>query len=291
MTNSASNGVAANRTHGPDARAMEQRSGAVGASSTTRPGVLRLTRDGGEREFAAFVTRNRAAIHGFVEGTLRGTPDSDVDRDAVVQEALLRAWRDWPTWPAVDARRQAYLRRVLRLAGLDAIRAAYGRDGRRPRAVAIDLAGLERCDGDPSPTAAEVNRTLARQAASHTTDVEERIVLADALGALTELERRAVLLSAQGLTDREVADRLNVTHQRARTLLMDARALLRSFTDHATEPPVDWPLQGSATSKRHRRLQRRHLEHCATCRAAQTRASSLTGLPAGRDSHAAGKGL
>lgn len=179
------------------------------------------------------MTRNRAAIHGFVDATLRGTPDSDIDRDAVMQEALLRAWREWLAWPAADARRQAYPRRVLRLAALDAIRTAYGRDGRRPRVLAIALAGLERCDGDASPTAAEINRTLARQVTSHTTDVEDRIVLAAALTALTELERRAVLLSAQGITDREVAGRLNVTRQRARTVLMDARALRSGFTDHA----------------------------------------------------------
>src|SRR5439155_24106117 len=177
---------------------------ARGASTPTRPEPVRFAAPTAEQHFAAFVARNRRAIRDCVDATLRGTPDSDVDRDAVVQEALLRVWRGWPEWPTADARRQAYLRRALRLAALDALRAVYGRDGRRPRTIATDYTSLEGCNTEPSPAAAELTQTLARQAHSITTSVEDRLVLADALTVLTGLERRAVLLSAHGLTDREV---------------------------------------------------------------------------------------
>src|SRR3954471_17470184 len=75
--------------------------------SPTRRLALRPTFDADDGDFAAFVTRNRTAIRDHVDATLRGTPDSDVDRDAVIQEALIRVWRDLPNWPTSDARRQA----------------------------------------------------------------------------------------------------------------------------------------------------------------------------------------
>src|SRR4051794_24155581 len=171
--------------------------GATAAHVTpTGPLAVPPVLDVKDADFAAFVARNRAAMRDHVDATLRGTPDSDVDRDAVIQEALIRVWRDWPKWPTSDARRQAYLRRGLRLAALDAIRAVYGRDGRRPRELATDYAALERCDADTAPVAAELNRTLARQATSDATAVDERVGVTDALRALTDVERRAVLLSA-----------------------------------------------------------------------------------------------
>ena len=118
----------------------------------------------------------------------------------------------------------------------------------------------------------ELNRALALRASNATSVVDDRMTAAAALAALTEPERRAVLLSAHGLTDREVADRLAVTHQRARTLLMDARALLRSLADHSGKLQVAGDearsLPPAGPTKRERRLIRRHLEHCAACHAA-----------------------
>jgi RNA polymerase sigma factor (sigma-70 family) len=257
---------------------------ASGAASSTSALPVRFAVARSEAEFTAFVARHRRLIGDYVSATLRGTPESEVDRESVVQDALVRVWRSWATWPRTEGRRRAFLKRTLRLTALDALRVSRGRDGRRVREQPADLGAVDRLgDGLPRGTE-ELGRALARSAVDATATVLERSVVVSTLDALTDLERRAVALSVQGFTDREVAARLELTHQRARTVLMDARALLRSLADHADRPVerTDWPLLGSATSKRQRRLVRRHLEHCAACRLhldpAPRTSSSTTGV-------------
>jgi RNA polymerase sigma factor (sigma-70 family) len=214
--------------------------------------------------FAAFVATHQPLIHAYVARVLGA--ETAVDREAVIQEALLRVWCEWSRWPRSPARRLAYLKRSLRCCALDALRARRGpagprqelradvggREGlRRGGLAAGELSAVSLMSGDPAET------------------VGERLALAAALGALTELERRATSFSAHGYPDREIAALLGVSGQRVRTVLMDARALLRSLLDHAG-PPTDphdacAPLADPATT-RGRRLLRRHLQHCPSCR-------------------------
>jgi len=196
---------------------------------------------------------------------LRG--ETTVDREAVVQEALLRVWGEWGQWPRLPERRLAYLKRTLRCCALDALRARRGPGGRR-RELPADIGALGNYRRDSRAAADEVPPGSGDPAET----VGGRLALAAALAALTELERRAVSLSAHGYPDREIAALLGVSGQRVRTVLMDARALLRSLLDHADHvgPPTG-PQDACApfadpAAARGRRLVRRHLRHCPSCK-------------------------
>ena len=216
--------------------------------------------------FAAFVAAHQPLIHAYVARVLGA--ETAVDREAVIQEALLRVWCEWSQWPRSPERRLAYLKRALRCCALDALRARRGPAGPRQELL-TDLGGFE--GRRRGPAAGELS-AVSLMSGDPAETVGERIALAAALGALTELERRALSLSAHGYADREIAALLQVSGQRVRTVLMDARALLRSLLDHADHagPPTDpqdacAPFADPATA-RGRRLLGRHLQHCPSCR-------------------------
>jgi RNA polymerase sigma factor (sigma-70 family) len=216
--------------------------------------------------FAAFVAAHQPLIHAYVARVLGA--ETAVDREAVIQEALLRVWSEWSQWPRSPERRLAYLKRALRCCALDALRARRGPAGRR-QGLPADLGVLHGQRRDR--VAGGVLHAVPMGSGDPAETVGDRLALAAALAALTELERRAVCLSAQGYPDREIAALLQVGGQRVRTVLMDARALLHSLLDHAdhagppTEPQDACAPFADPATPRGRRLVRRHLHHCPSC--------------------------
>jgi len=241
--------------------------------STTTTAV----RANSEREFARFVAENRLMAERYVDRLLDGACHNEVDRDGVVQEAFIRAWTSWATWPADPGRRCSYLKRALRVCGVDALRKARGRGAGATAALPTSFTEFDG-DTDDARLATAAQAALLPRALNQEELVDERLLTASLLDALTDVERKAIALSAAGRTDKEVADALGVTHQHARAVLMEGRALLRSLVPHADVLDADetvWPLDGTTTTKRTRRLLRRHIDACPICRAADVGATRV----------------
>jgi DNA-directed RNA polymerase specialized sigma24 family protein len=223
-------------------------------------------------DFTRFAAEHRLMAERYVDRLLDGTSHNEVDRDGVVQEAFTRAWTSWATWPTELGPRRAYLKRTLRVCGVDALRKARGRGTGAAAAVPTSFTDLEG-DTDDARIAAAAQAALLPRALDKEELVDERLLTVSLMDVLTDLERKAIALSAAGRSDTDVADALGVTHQHVRTVLMEGRALLRSLVAHADVLEADdttWPLAGTPTSKRTRRLLRRHIDACAVCRATDT---------------------
>ncbi|MGF1445669.1 MAG: RNA polymerase sigma factor [Pikeienuella sp.] len=134
------------------------------------------------------------------------------DAEDVAQEAMLRLWRQAPSWRYGEARVSTWLYRVTRNLCIDRIRR------RRPGAALEDVAEPQ----DPAPS------VLARLA-----ETERARALAAAIGALPERQRRAVVLRHfDGLGNPEIAERLDCSVEAVESLLARAR---RSLSKTVTE--------------------------------------------------------
>lgn len=226
--------------------------------------------------FREFVDSHHHVMRDYLERRLRGA--HDVSPEDVLQDALIRIWRQFKEWPTEPERRIIFLRQALKVAAIDAIRSRRGRNGTTPREYPIDFADLERAqrsDAVGDQMIREIGKAIARDAVDRMSDGPERIqrsVLLASCAALTDLERRALFMTARGDNGVQIAGELGVSHQQAREALMRARKLVRSLIEHADagklrpeEAKRLWELRDGKISGRPKREAQRHLDHCSTC--------------------------
>lgn len=226
--------------------------------------------------FRQFVDSHHHVMRDYLERRLRGA--HDVSPEDVLQDALIRIWRQFKEWPTEPERRIIFLRQALKVAAIDAIRSRRGRNGTTPREYPIDFADLERAqrsDAVGDQMIREIGKAIARDAVDRMSDGPERIqrsVLLASFAALTDLERRALFMTARGDNGVQIAGELGVSHQQAREALMRARKLVRSLIEHADagklrpeEAKRLWELRDGKITGRPKREAQRHLDHCSTC--------------------------
>ena len=133
----------------------------------------------------------------------------------VAQEAMLRAWKQAPSWTPGRAKFDTWLHRV-------ALNLCYDRLRRR-REVLTD-AVPETADPGPAPDQGWVDRDLARQVQA-------------ALAALPERQREAITLCHyQELSNIEAADLMGVSVEALESLLSRGRRAMRAgLADLAAE--------------------------------------------------------
>lgn len=225
--------------------------------------------------FQAFVDQNRHLFVDYIQRRLNG-PHSSAAEDAL-QEGLIKIWNEWAEWPTDEGERIRFARQSLRIAALEAIRRRVGRDG-SPRAgeIVVDFDDL---DGPAAsaPSAEALARDLGRAIAEQSLvkdqfDYLEKASLVAAIATLTDLEQRALFMTARGDDCKEIAADLGVSHQQAREALMRARRLCRMLIEHADGQKVSakeakllWQYRdGQLSGKRAREL-KRHIDHCTAC--------------------------
>ena len=151
---------------------------------------------------AAFVRRFQSRVYGLALTMLR---DREL-ADEVAQEAFVRAWRHASTYDARRGRVPTWLLTIV-------------------RNLAIDRAGLRSATPvDPEVIASELHR------GEHDAgpDVEERERLREALAALPDDQRRALVLAVYaGRTAREIAQIEDVPLGTAKTRIRTATLKLR----------------------------------------------------------------
>ena len=157
---------------------------------------------GGDRDaFAALCRRHAPVLHRFALRMLR----EPADAEDVVQETLLRFWREARRYDAERARLSTWLHRLTYNACIDLLR----RQGRRPPEDADHSA--------PSP--------------EELTEAEQRgRAVERAIGALPERQRTALLLCHyQRLPQRDAAQVMDVSLDGLESLLARARRRLRTL--------------------------------------------------------------
>lgn len=171
---------------------------------------------GDERAFATLVDRHLERLHALAWRAL----GSSADAEDVAQEALLRAWRQLPSWQPGQARFSTWLQRVVLNLANDRLRA-------RRETFPIEDAGLPSLAAGPERLAGESQRATRVHAALH---------------ALPERQRDAVLLCHyEGLGNMEAAAVLDVSVEALESLLGRARRTLRAALtddrpdDHETD--------------------------------------------------------
>lgn len=184
--------------------------------------LLALVKAGHERAFEAVVQRYRRPLLRYC----RSLRLSDARAEDVVQQALLQAWLALANGTEVRELRP-WLYRVAHNAAVNAMRG--------PAEVYASL-------GEP---------VGARAIAPDESELERRIALRDALGAVAALplmQRQAIFLSAvDGQSHDEVAYALGVTPGAVRGLLYRARSSLRSAAAAFTpQPLLNWACSAGA---------------------------------------------
>ena len=241
--------------------------------------------------YDAFFRAHADEFAGFLSGLLGAEADVRGGRAGVadaLQEAMLRILREWGDLEAAeDDERARRLYRCLRDAAGEALRREHGRRDarrRRPRVLAYDFGALE-ADGEGlEPRERELTVAVLGAMVRDLTDdlggVERRAlidrgVLLAGLRALSEQEAVALIaVDRLGWEQRELADRLGVEFGRLRETLFNARKLFYGVVRHAIGVELDEEerarlhayLAGELAG-RDRRLARRHLSHCNSCRA------------------------
>jgi RNA polymerase sigma-70 factor (ECF subfamily) len=164
---------------------------------------------GDEAAFATLVDRHLVRLHGLAARIL----GVQAEAEDVVQETLLRAWRELPRWRPGAARFSTWLQRVA----LNLVN-----DRLRRRREQIGLEAIDLVDGVPGPEPGLVRAELAQQVRA-------------ALQQLPPRQRDALLLCHyQGLGNIEAAAILEVSVDALESLLARGRRALRDrLTDAA----------------------------------------------------------
>lgn len=232
-----------------------------------------------EGSFRAFVQQSSAHLLSYLRPVVRDS--GGVDPEDALQEALIRLAREWDDLPADPATRKNYIYRALRCSAVDAMRKWSGRGSARGRTRPADLElaeAVDRLDDGPRSRDSElaaIGRAIYRDAASRD-EAEQtavRAILVSALAALKPLEAQVIFGLAGHASRDELAQELGIDTTRVRNVAQEARDVLRPLILHATGAAVsavererlfrylDGDLRG-----RERRLVKRHIAHCGTCR-------------------------
>ncbi len=198
--------------------------------------LIRRCRAGEEEAQRELFTRYRQYLHILAEGQLGRHLRGKCDPSDLVQQTLLEAHRDFPTFQGShEGELLAWLRRILAHNLFNEARrfATRGRDAAREVSLEGFQAGLDhssqvlsRCLADDGPTPSEV-------AAERETSVR----LADTLARLPENYQRVLLLRLfEGLSAEEVAGRMNTTAGAVRMLQMRALEALRGMVNTPGSP-------------------------------------------------------
>lgn len=168
---------------------------------------------GDQAAFAQLVDRHLSRVHALAWRALGSTADAE----DVAQEALLRAWRQLPSWEAGKALFSTWLHRVALNLVNDRLRA---------RREQVPIEDAELVSGAPGP----------EHGAS---DAQRANRVRQALQALPERQRDAMLLCHfEGLGNIEAAAALEVSVEALESLLSRARRALRqSLSDARTDDP------------------------------------------------------
>jgi RNA polymerase sigma-70 factor (ECF subfamily) len=168
---------------------------------------------GDEAAFAQLVDRHLHRVHALAWRALGSTADAE----DVAQEALLRAWRQLPSWETGKALFSTWLHRVT----LNLVN-----DRLRSRREQVPIEDVELVSAAPGPERGASDAQRARR-------------VRDALHALPERQRDAMLLSHyEGLGNIEAAAALEVSVEALESLLSRARRALRqSLSDARTDDP------------------------------------------------------
>lgn len=250
-----------------------------------------------DRDFAEFVSTHEDDLRSIVAHRLRDLPD---DVDDALQEGLMRIWREFPSFPSDPKRRTAYAGQLLNRASIDLVRGRFGRHmQRRDQHVRYEPEALDRPgEAEREQVLVDLQRVLDRMQAELAGDeagseeLERRLeALRLMFPALKPLERDVLLAHHPAGGNRrspEVAKRLGLTHSQVRQLYMEAMATLRPLLAHALAPGLDADeagrvldyTAGTMTDKRQRGRMKRHLKHCAACRALVDSQSAVVGTGA-----------
>ncbi|HKI36076.1 MAG TPA: sigma-70 family RNA polymerase sigma factor [Gemmataceae bacterium] len=198
--------------------------------------LIRRCRAGEEPARAELFARYRQYLRVLADGQLGRHLRGKCDPSDLVQQTLLEAHRDFPTFQGQhEAELLAWLRRILAHNLFNEARrfATRGRDAAREVSLEGFQARLDhssqvlaRClaDDGPTPSEAAVERETA-------------VRLADTLARLPENYQRVLLLRLfEGLSAEEVAGRMNTTAGAVRMLQMRALEALRELMRAETEP-------------------------------------------------------
>lgn len=250
----------------------------VNAASRVETDYVVPTDWAAERSFHAFVEQSSQHLLTYLRPVVRDSVG--IDAEDALQEALIRLAREWDELPADPAARKNYIYRALRCSAVDAMRKWSGRGSSRGRVRSADLELAETAwDVDAAGTRdgelASIGRAICRQAARHD-EAEQalvRSVLVAALAALKPVEAQVIFGLAGNASREELAEELGIDTNRVRNVAQEARDVLRPLIVHANgaQPSpaerdrlfryLDGELRG-----RERRLVRRHVSHCTTCR-------------------------
>jgi len=191
--------------------------------------LIRRCRAGEPAARAELFTRYRPYLHVLAEAQLGRHLRGKCDPSDLVQQTLLEAHRDLPTFQGQHENELlAWLRRILAHNLFNEARhfATRGRDAAREVSLEGFQAGLDhssqvlsRClaDDGPSPSEAADQRETA-------------VRLADVLARLPDNYQRVLLLRLfEGLSAEEVAGRMNTTAGAVRMLQMRALEALREM--------------------------------------------------------------
>jgi RNA polymerase sigma-70 factor, ECF subfamily len=205
-------------------------------ADTPAPELIRRCRAGEEAARAELFTRYRHYLHVLAEAQLGWHLRGKCDPSDLVQQTLLEAHRDFPTFAgSQEGELLAWLRRILAHNLFNEARrfATRGRDATREVSLEGFRAGLDhssqilsRCLADDEPTPSEL-----------AAEREDAVRLADVLTSLPENYQRVLLLRLfEGLTAEEVAERMATTAGAVRMLQMRALEALRALVNESAPP-------------------------------------------------------
>jgi RNA polymerase sigma factor (sigma-70 family) len=225
-----------------------------------------------------------------------------IDVDDLRQEALIRVLKQFNEYPTDAGQREAWARRSLRVAAMDAVRAVGGRKIVDPRArkapqasnrdevlyahnVSLNghYANLAFSADAPLKARGQAVEQLARSIRERIAIEDERYearLLAETLTGLVAVlhdrEQHALLRSAAGHSAADIAADLDVSPATVNVILHTAKWLVRTALEHADGPNripkdhwaaleryLDTPRRGSRAENN----MKRHLKMCAACNA------------------------
>ena len=168
--------------------------------------LLRRSALGDEEAFALLYYQLVSPVFGTVMQVLRNRAQSE----EVTQEVLLEIWRKAAQFDPARAKVSTWALTIAHRRAIDRVRSEQSARNRQERSDLLDM--RRPYDDVAESTLSTVDRDLVRQA----------------LSVLTDLQRESILLAYfQGLTCREVADKLGVKIGTVKTRMRDGMIRLR----------------------------------------------------------------
>lgn len=200
----------------------------------TASDLIRRCRDGDDSARDQLFNRYRAYLRLLAEGQLGRHLRGKCDASDLVQQTMLEAHRDFPTFQGQgEPELLGWLRRILAHNLFNEARRFKAQQRDAAREVSLDQlqAGLEQ-------SSLALGRCLAADGPSPSelaTERESAVLLADVLAQLPERYQKVVLLRIfEGLSAEEVAERLETTPGAVRMLQMRALAMLRGLLQESS---------------------------------------------------------